>query len=68
MPYGFSISAYFIAVLIEPTDLLADGNFEKLATDIQTLGGDAVDHETHAQIIDMYELHRKHNLNLLDGA
>lgn len=68
MPYGFSISAYFIAILIEPIDLLSDGNFEKLAADILTLGGAAVDHETHAQIIDMYELHKKHNLKLLDGA
>lgn len=68
MPYGFSISAYFVAVLIEPNDLLADGNFERLATDMLTLGGAAVDHEMHAQIIEMYELHKKHNLKLCEEA
>lgn len=66
MPYGFSIAGYFVGMLREPCDLFADDNFERLAEDVLTNGGAAVDHEMQAQIIDMYELHKKFNLNLLD--
>lgn len=68
MPYAFCIAAYFVAVLIQPTDLLAIENFENMPKSIFTLGGDVIDHETHAQILEMYEMHRKFNLKLLDGA
>lgn len=68
MPYGFSIAAFFIALLNEPIELLVGDNFEQLPVRAFTLGGSAVDHETQAQIREMYELHKKFDLKLLDDA
>lgn len=68
MPYAFCIAAYFVAVMIQPIGLLAIENFESMPKSIFTLGGDVIDHETHAQILELYELHRKFNLKLMDDA
>lgn len=55
-------------MLLESCDLLAGNAFEKLPSLIWTLGGDVADRETQAQILEMYELHEKFNLKLLDDA
>lgn len=66
MPYGYLIGAYFTAMLLESCDFL--NTFERLPSLIWTLGGDVADRETQAQILEMYELHKKFNLKLLDDA
>lgn len=68
MPFGFMIATHFLAVLRASHNVFENGDFGDMANDIFTLGGAAVDEETHAQIIELYELHRKFNLTLLNDA
>lgn len=52
--------------MVEPTKKLVE-NFGAGMTDhVLTQGGEAVDRETRAQIMDIYNFYQKFNLNLLE--
>lgn len=67
MPYGFSIASFFLGVVRLTNEIpnLAQ-NFHRVPPYILVHGVEDVDRETRAQIIEMYELHQKLNLKLLN--
>lgn len=66
LPYGFRIACFFLPEMVDPTGRTRE-NCESGATDhILTHGGEAVDRETRAQIIDIYNFHKTFDLKLLD--
>lgn len=66
LPYGFHITCFFLPQMVDPTVRPLE-KFESGTSDhILTQGGEAVDHETRAQIIDMYNFYKTFDLKLLD--
>lgn len=66
-PYCLHSAAYFVAELIEPQgDYFSDENQSTMPQKIFTLGGEAVDRETTAQMKEIYQLCEKYGVSISD--
>lgn len=66
LPFGFHITCFFLPQMVEPSKKLFENFGAGMIDYVWTQGGEAVDRETRAQIIDIYNFYQKFNLNLLD--
>lgn len=66
-PYGLQIAAFFIAISYNSqSDFTNIDTLMTMINNISTMGGEAVDCETSAQIMEIYQLCVKYKVNLLD--
>lgn len=68
-PYCLHIAAYYVAELVDPQgDFFSDENLASMPEKVFTMGGEAVNRETTAQIEEIFGLCEKYNLRLSDFA
>lgn len=63
-PYCFHIAAFYLPELIEPSGHSSFDAPLEMAIEILTMGGEAVDRETFAQINEIYRMCVKYNFQL----
>lgn len=68
-PYCLQVAAYYVAELVDPKgDYFSDENMASMPEKIFTMGGEAVNRETTAQIKEIFDLCEKYNLCPSDFA
>lgn len=66
-PFCLQVAAYYVAELTDPQgDYFSDENVSSLPEKILTMGGEAVNRETTAQIVEIHRLCEKYNVRLSD--
>lgn len=66
MPFAFHITSFFLPQMFEPTENPIEDFKEEIPDHISKRGGEAVDRELKAQIIDMYNFYEMFGLKLLE--
>lgn len=66
-PFCVRVAAYYLAELTDPQgDYFSEENITSMPEKIFTMGGEAVDRETSAQILEIYQLCERYKVRLSD--